>query len=258
MNRCEDADAPVGARVDQIQREQLSALIDGELRSDQARFVIARLEHDVELSGRHERWQLAGDVLRGQLGAVAPVDFSARVMAALPPAVPARTPRRLPWAAGGALAAGLALVAVIALPPAAPPPAAAVAQQPAQAVPAPAAPALPALPAATAEAVVAVAAVPAAVPRPVPDVRPRPVVAAAAPAPSLLADVPAPPPRSDVPSPFSLPAPGLPSRPWPRSQLPGASGFNAGLPAPQAGPFAPTLDPQQQADGRWPLSGSTR
>ena len=53
-------------------RQQLSALVDGELPTDEARFLLRRLEHDSELSGCQERWQLLGDVLRGRACAPAP------------------------------------------------------------------------------------------------------------------------------------------------------------------------------------------
>ncbi|MFT4248533.1 MAG: RseA family anti-sigma factor, partial [Pseudomonas sp.] len=64
-------------------RQQLSALIDGELAADETRFLLRRLEHDEELSGCHERWQMLGDVLRGAACAPAPADFAARVRAAV-------------------------------------------------------------------------------------------------------------------------------------------------------------------------------
>ena len=54
-------------KLDLHQRQQLSALVDGELAPDQARFLLRRLQHDAELSERFERWQLCGDVLRGQV-----------------------------------------------------------------------------------------------------------------------------------------------------------------------------------------------
>ena len=41
---------PLLGRVDALHRQQLSALIDGELSADQARFLIRRLEHDLDLS----------------------------------------------------------------------------------------------------------------------------------------------------------------------------------------------------------------
>ena len=64
-------------------RQQLSALVDGELSPDEARFLLRRLEHDSELSGSFERWQLCGDVLRGQVTRAADPDLGARVAAAI-------------------------------------------------------------------------------------------------------------------------------------------------------------------------------
>ncbi|WP_043088718.1 sigma-E factor negative regulatory protein, partial [Xanthomonas citri] len=64
-------------------RQQLSALVDGELSADESRFLLRRLAHDEELAGCHERWQLCGDVLRGAASAPAPLDFAARVRGAI-------------------------------------------------------------------------------------------------------------------------------------------------------------------------------
>lgn len=64
-------------------RQQLSALFDGELGLDEARFLQRRLEHDAGLAASWSRWQLAGDVLRGQATAPAPADFAGRVAAAV-------------------------------------------------------------------------------------------------------------------------------------------------------------------------------
>ena len=97
-------------------RLQLSALLDGELAPDQARFLLRRLQHDEELAGCWSRWQLAGDVLRGQAGAVLPAEFAPRVAAAIAAdaatAVPARAPRWTRWGSGAALAASVAVVAL--------------------------------------------------------------------------------------------------------------------------------------------------
>src|SRR5690554_940502 len=103
-------------------RRQLSAMLDGELSPDQARFMLRRLQHDGELAACWERWQVCGDLLRGRGHALLPVDFSKRVAAAIEApatggAVPAtagtRTHRHrlLRWG-GGALAASMALVAL--------------------------------------------------------------------------------------------------------------------------------------------------
>lgn len=107
--------------------ENLSALFDGELEGDAARFARKRLGHDIDWQQACGRWQLIGDALRGQATAAAPADFAGRVTAAvaaepvpvLQPA-PARAPARgigRRWI-GGALAASMALMAVfVARPP---------------------------------------------------------------------------------------------------------------------------------------------
>src|SRR5690606_1440305 len=106
-------------------RRQLSAMLDGELSPDQARFMLRRLQHDTELAACWERWQVCGDVLRGRGHALLPADFSRRVADAIGApagesgaagvAAAARVQRRehrlLRWG-GGALAASVALVAL--------------------------------------------------------------------------------------------------------------------------------------------------
>src|SRR5690606_32851108 len=114
-----------GPRVDRLElhyRQQLSALVDGALAPDEARFLLRRLEHDQELAGSYERWQLYGDAMRGQLGRMAGPGFAAGVARALHEQAPelAATgtdgaPRRgwVRW--GGGAAALAASVAVFAL-----------------------------------------------------------------------------------------------------------------------------------------------
>lgn len=120
---------PAGAAPDKFElhyRQQLSALVDGELAADEARFMLRRLEHDSELSACQERWQVLGDVMRGQACAPAPLDFSARVRQAVQDdaqqngpvaAVPAPQQRKSRsgwrrWGGGAALAASVAAVAL--------------------------------------------------------------------------------------------------------------------------------------------------
>ncbi|CCP12772.1 Sigma-E factor negative regulatory protein [Stenotrophomonas maltophilia SKK35] len=83
FNESQNHQSPAGQRLDQRHREQLSALVDGELGADEARFLLRRMEHDPELAGCQERWQLLGDVMRGQAPALAPAGFSAAVSAAI-------------------------------------------------------------------------------------------------------------------------------------------------------------------------------
>lgn len=102
-------------------RLQLSALIDGDLSPDEARFLLRRLQHDSELNACWERWQLCGDVLRGRAQAPAPTGFAERVIAAIAAEtqtvavsapVAARPRRTLAKWGGGALAASVALIAL--------------------------------------------------------------------------------------------------------------------------------------------------
>ncbi|NUS38566.1 MAG: sigma-E factor negative regulatory protein, partial [Lysobacter sp.] len=106
-----------GERILDHTRQQLSALIDGELAPDEAAFLMRRLQHDDALAGCWERWQLAGELLRGRGGARLPAGFSTRVMAVVAaeaPVAPAATMRPRRWLAwsGGAIAASIALVAL--------------------------------------------------------------------------------------------------------------------------------------------------
>ena len=113
-------------KLDLHQRQQLSALVDGELAPDQALFLLRRLQHDVDLSERFERWQLCGDVLRGQVRRTAAPELAGRIAAAIA-AAPAAEARATPvrsqagstrgpawtrWAGGAALAASVAAVAM--------------------------------------------------------------------------------------------------------------------------------------------------
>lgn len=105
-------------------RQQLSAMLDGELSPDEAKFMLRRLQHDVELAACWERWQVCGDVLRGQRNELLPADFARRVAAAVgadagveaAPAAARRAarPRLARWGGGAAVAASVALMAVFA------------------------------------------------------------------------------------------------------------------------------------------------
>ncbi len=111
--------------TDQI-REQISALLDGELASGEISLLVRRMERDAVLRRAFGNYVLAGESLRAPGAILASPGFAGRVSAALdqapPDAAPARTsntrsPRR--WArplAGAAVAAGAALAAVLLVP----------------------------------------------------------------------------------------------------------------------------------------------
>lgn len=120
FNESQNHQSPAGQRLDQRHREQLSALVDGELGADEARFLLRRMEHDPELAGCQERWHLLGDVMRGHAPVLAPAGFSAAVAAAIAaePVVQAEPRRQVrrsgwrTWGGGAALAASVAAVAL--------------------------------------------------------------------------------------------------------------------------------------------------
>jgi negative regulator of sigma E activity len=107
-------------KIDNHYFQQLSALMDGDLPPDQARFLLRRMEHDTELTGCWERWQLCGDALRGQAQAPAPAGFADRISTAIaaepsPSAANTVSPRvrsNLAKWGGGALAASVAAIAL--------------------------------------------------------------------------------------------------------------------------------------------------
>ena len=104
--------------------EQLSALLDGELPRDQLRFLLRRLDGDAELAQRWSRYQVVSAVLRREQAALRlRPDFAAGVLQRLDGEIAAATSQRLGmrvlrWAAGGAIAASVAVVALLASRPA--------------------------------------------------------------------------------------------------------------------------------------------
>lgn len=111
------------AGLNQDTRESLSVGIDGELSREQLRFLLRRLEHDVPLQQDWSRYHAARDSLRHELPALASPGFAARVMLAIEQeaaaessvlaVVPARHRHWLRWSAGGAIAAGVAVAALM-------------------------------------------------------------------------------------------------------------------------------------------------
>lgn len=210
-------------------REQLSALMDSALPADQTRFLLRRLRHDEALAGCWERWRIAGETLRGLAPAQRlPADFAARVAAALhdapPAAVPAArnatAPSWVRWGVGGAMAASLAMVALMAgqapdaTPAGASIPARVVAAQVADPAPAPVpAPDRGASGEGAAQQALAAATAVAAVARPLRESR-RPVDAGARQAARPDAAV------SALVAEVALPATELVAKPWPRTILP--------------------------------------
>lgn len=250
-------------------REQLSALMDGALPEDQTRFLLRRLQHDVELTESWDCWRMAGEVMRGVTPAQRlPSDFASKVSAALKgeahaaPLSP-RQPKRLPvwvhWSGGAAVAAALALVAVMVRPAAdvAPPPAQVAQAAPAAPVhpekaPVPQAPA----PAALADSSEVLAAAAAVAERPArraaSRTSPREV---ATPVPAVLQEAPQQFAKAEIAAPVASAAhtasanDDIVTKPWPRSALPQfgnsgsmAVGFGNGQPhTTRSNPFIPPI-----------------
>jgi sigma-E factor negative regulatory protein RseA len=103
--------------------EQLSALMDGELPRDELRFLLRRIDGDASLAQRWSRYQIASAVLKRQYATpLSDGEFATVVMARLDAGtVAARQPmaeRLLRWAGGGAIAASVAVLALVATRPA--------------------------------------------------------------------------------------------------------------------------------------------
>jgi hypothetical protein len=238
-------------------REQLSALVDDALDPARARFLLRRLQHDAELAACFERWQLAGDALRGAGPLALPAGFGTRVTRAIAAeAAPTGTPGnwRRPWAFG-ALAASVAVVALFVARPLAEgePPGAGV--SPMASLPEMEVPFVPAVGSrespGTPDAQVAQSGDDAAAGQRASAAYPGPragdtAVAAAEPSSTPLPTATADPFRSPVPP---------QSRPWPRAVLPGLSGgasdvFTVDYGGRVAsGPFAPPATAGEEAAG---------
>jgi sigma-E factor negative regulatory protein RseA len=100
-------------------REQLSALMDGELARDQLRFLLRRLDAEPDLARTWSRYQLVSSVLRRQ-GALPRTDIAPAVMRRLRGDAAADRRRGLAvarWLGGGAIAAAVAVFALVATSP---------------------------------------------------------------------------------------------------------------------------------------------
>ena len=103
--------------------EQLSALADGELDREAARFLVRRIAHEPQLKAQYGRYHLIRACLRREPVRLARPDFASQVMAALdaPDMQAAVAVQARPWRQrimGGAIAAGVALMALYSVQPA--------------------------------------------------------------------------------------------------------------------------------------------
>jgi len=103
-------------------REQMSALLDGELARDEVGLLVRRLERDGQLRRAFGNYVLVGEALRSPGGPLASAGFAARVSAAIDEGrsgttpVPEGSPLRARWVRpllATAVAAGSAALAVL-------------------------------------------------------------------------------------------------------------------------------------------------
>ena len=97
--------------VNQEARGALSAGVDGELSPHELRFLLKRMDHDVELQRTWSRYHVIREGLRGRMPALASPGFATRMQDAIArETLPAKLRRRhwLRWSAGGAIAASVA------------------------------------------------------------------------------------------------------------------------------------------------------
>jgi len=106
--------------------EQISALADGELEADPARFLARRVSNDPALSETWARYHLIGNCLRGEACPPLRTDFSAAIWARIDDETAAANPRSawlgraLRWSGGTAVAASVAVAALMMTTPAPP------------------------------------------------------------------------------------------------------------------------------------------
>lgn len=107
----------------EVNRENLSAGMDGQLSKEELRFLLRRFESDASLPQTWARYHVVRDGLRRELPALASEGFAARVMLAIDQdtmitVAPQGRRRWLHWSAGGAIAASVAIAALLVTQPA--------------------------------------------------------------------------------------------------------------------------------------------
>lgn len=97
-------------------REQLSAMMDGELSRDETGFLMRRVAHDQELVSRWSSFHVARQALRRQVIVELSPGFADGVMARIEAEVQLEPRQSVPWlrwASGGAIAASVAVAALV-------------------------------------------------------------------------------------------------------------------------------------------------
>ncbi len=107
--------------MSEVSKEQLSALLDGELAGDEVRFLLRRIQSDASLAEVWARYQLIGDTLRRQGCVPVTSTFALRVMQRIETEHssvssahrPGRSWRWVRYGLGGSIAASVAVAALV-------------------------------------------------------------------------------------------------------------------------------------------------
>lgn len=108
--------------MSEVSKQQLSALLDGELPTDEARFLLRRVQAEPELAELWSRYQLMGDCLRQRVCMPVRATLAVRVMQQIAEEqvaqdqAPARSNRSSRWVRyglGGGIAASVAVAALV-------------------------------------------------------------------------------------------------------------------------------------------------
>ncbi|MGA7297189.1 MAG: sigma-E factor negative regulatory protein [Rhodanobacteraceae bacterium] len=103
--------------MSEVSKQQLSALLDGELGADEARFLLRRIEAEPELAELWSRYQLIGDSLRHRACMPVTASLAVRVMRQIgeeqTSTARQRSSRWVRYGLGGSIAASVAVAALV-------------------------------------------------------------------------------------------------------------------------------------------------
>lgn len=103
--------------MSEVSKQQLSALLDGELGADEARFLLRRIQADPALLELWSRYQLMGDVMRHRACMPVSARLATRVMQQIDqekaPVSAHRSSRWVRYGLGGSIAASVAVAALV-------------------------------------------------------------------------------------------------------------------------------------------------
>ncbi len=103
--------------MSEVSKQQLSALLDGELGADEARFLLRRIQAEPELAELWSRYHLIGDSLRHRVCMPVTANLAVRVMRQIDQEQTStgrqRSSRWVRYGLGGSIAASVAVAALV-------------------------------------------------------------------------------------------------------------------------------------------------